>query len=120
MIREQAIVHILNIDRIGKRVFFQVSLPQDTRRIIGLEYDARKSGGEPYISRFPFGAEGDTDMKRYPNHLIGRLTLKNSYCEGVFFESYLIEDRNTKQYEGVHGQLFNVEPWFSSEKREEI
>jgi hypothetical protein len=116
---EQAIVQKLFIQRIGQLVSFQVRLPRNTKRLIGLEYDARKIAGNGYVSRLQYGWEGDTSFKRYKNKTIGKLSLYNNSCEGLFYEGDLIEDRNKWQYEGYwHGS--NVEVWMQSTRREEI
>lgn len=127
---EQAIVKRIPITRIGQRVSFQVRLPKDTRRLIGLEYDARKISGNAYVSRLfvdeggggdpLFGAQGDPSFKRNPNKLIGRLSLRNNFCEGLFYQGNLIEDNNTEQYEGIALQGYVPKPWMHSTRREEI
>jgi hypothetical protein len=122
MIREQAITHQLTITKVGERVAFQIRLPHDTRRIIGLEYEVRTASGEyiPYVSRDHFDSLGDTDFFRNRNRLIGRLSLRNDRCEGLFYQGNLIEDRNTGQHEGIYAQLSSPQPWIQSRKREEI
>ncbi len=122
MIREQAITKQFRVSRMGELIAFQVTLPRDTRRIIGLEYEARIVIGEyiPYVSREPFDLEGDPYFKRTKNKLIGRLSLRNDGCEGLFFQGDLIDDRNKAQHEGIHGLLFSPEPWVQSRKREEF
>jgi hypothetical protein len=127
---EQAIVHRIAITQIGQRVSFQVRLPKDTRRLIGLEYDARKISGNAYVSFFIvdeggeenplFGAQGDLSFKPNPNKLIGRLSLRNSFCEGLFYQGDLVEDNNTEQYERIALQAYVPKPWMHSTRREEI
>lgn len=117
MIKEQAVVHRILITRLGEKVFFQVRLPRDAHRVIGLEYDACKSEGNGYVSRLAFGWEGDTSFKRRKNKLIGRLTLRNSGCEGVFYQGDLIEDRNEWQYEGIAALGYTPRVWMLSTKR---
>ncbi|NCT73980.1 MAG: hypothetical protein GXC78_05575 [Chitinophagaceae bacterium] len=118
---EQAITHRFTIARLGEKVFFQLRLPRDSRRVIGVEYDVRKTSGEetPYVS-LVFDPDGDPYFKRNTNKLIGRLSLQNRGCEGLFYQGDLIEDHNKAQYEGIHAQLFSPEPWMHSRKREEI
>lgn len=127
---EQAIVHRITITRIGQRISFQVRLPKDARRLIGLEYDARKISGNAYVSFLfvdegegdppLFGAQGDPSFRPNPNKLIGRLSLRNSFCEGLFYQGNLVEDNNTEQYEGIALQGYVPKPWMHSTRREEI
>ncbi|MBN8877053.1 MAG: hypothetical protein J0I32_05860 [Sphingobacteriales bacterium] len=138
MMTEQAIVHKILITQIGQRVSFQVRLPKDARRLIGLEYDARKISGNAYVSFLNayvnflfvdeggegdpplFGTQGDPSFRPNPNKLIGRLSLRNSFCEGLFYQGNLVEDNNTEQYEGIALQGYVPKPWMHSTRREEI
>ncbi|MFN4313292.1 MAG: hypothetical protein ACK4E0_03290 [Chitinophagaceae bacterium] len=124
MIIEQAIVHKILIPRLGQRVSFQVRLPKDTRRLIGLEYDARIISGNAYVSRMfveePGGWFMDPSFKRYKNKLIGKLSLRNNFCEGLFYQGHLIEDHNQEQYEGIALQGYVPKPWMHCSRREEI
>lgn len=120
--KEEVIVHKLLITRIRERVHFQVRLPKDAKRIIGLEYDARKIDGNSYVSRIAFidyGPAGDPSFNRHKSKLIGRLSLGNCNCEGLFYQGDLIEDRNEAQYEGIAAYCYTPKKWINSTKREE-
>lgn len=120
MMHQEAIVHTLRINRMGERIQFQIRLPHDTKCIIGLEYNAGKLNGEVMISSLEMGFEGDTSFTRFPNRVIGRLSLQSSGCENLFYQGDLIEDRNAGQHEGIAALLYTPQAWIQSSKREEI
>lgn len=122
MIRQEAIVHKLFIDRVRQITAFQVRLPKDTARIIGIEYNVRKIYGEPVGIIFREGdtAPGDASFVLKPNKTIGHLSLGNFNCAGLFYQGDLIEDRNTAHLEGIASLQYTVSPCIQSTKREEI
>lgn len=122
---EQAIAHKIFISRISQRVGFQVRLPKDAKRLIGLEYDARKiygeTSGDPFALREVEEEEySDSSFNRNRNKVIGKLSLQNTFCEGLFYQGDLIEDCNELHYEGIAARLFEPKPWMQSTRREEI
>lgn len=123
MMSEQAIVHSLQITRIGERVSFQVRLPKDTLQIIGLEYWARKTSGVEMINdsvRRLAPEEGDSSFEYAANKLIGRLSLHVPNCSGLFYQGNLIENRNPGYLESLTTPQLNAQDWIQSTKREEI
>lgn len=123
---EQAIIYKTTITRTGQRVGFQVRLPKDAKRLIGLEYDIRKidavlnSGEQMLFLIIDEPQPLDDIFKRNTNQLIGRLSLQNTFCEGLFYQGDLIEDRNEKQYEEIAAHGFAPKPWTHSTRREEM
>ncbi len=99
VMKQEAIITTLSITRIGESQFFQITLPADTIRIIGVEYDVTAKQGE--IIAPPDPADNSFDMKA--SKPIGRLTLRNTGCQSVFLKYDLAEDRN------IHlGELFVI------------
>lgn len=122
MIRQEVIVHKLFIDRFRQVVAFQVRLPKDTSRIIGLEYNARKIYYEPEgsILREAPAPEGDNSFLLMPNKTIGQLSLGNFNCAGLFYQGDLIENRNAEHLERIASLQYTASPWIQSTKSEEI
>lgn len=123
MIVEQAIVHKISIKQIGQRVSFQVRLPRDAYRLVGIEYDVRKiytDSGASGLRVFIEEPTAEPLFKRNSNKVIGRLSLHNNFCEGLFYQGDVVEDRNVIQYEEIANRVFEPKPWMQSTRREEI
>ena len=102
MDRARLIVKEVKIQKQGEINFFQVRLPQDTKRIIGIETDAiiispftlaSSHGSEPnpdgtvagqIINRTPF-LKWDTTV----NPTLGKLKLQSQDRAGIFFETWI-------------------------------
>jgi hypothetical protein len=121
MINEEAIVQILSVNRIGEIIHFQVQLPTDTKRIIGLEYGVTGQNGVPLADPEPPPvAEGQPSFRLYANKVIGKISLQNPGSENVFYQGNLIEDRNAELHEGTASTLWQPASWTHSRKREEV
>lgn len=121
MINEEAIVRILPVNRIGEIIHFQLQLPNDTKRIIGLEYGATGQNGVPFPGPADiFGPEGDPSFAVSANKLIGKLGLQNPGSENVFYQGDLIEWRNVHLQEGIASVAWQPSSWSHSRKREEV
>ncbi|MEP7374722.1 MAG: hypothetical protein ABI675_15105 [Chitinophagaceae bacterium] len=116
MIREEAIVILLPVSRIGEKVYFQKSLPGDTRRIIGLEYGVTAVSGDaialPVVTPSPFQVIADK--------IIGRLTLQIPGREGIFFRGDLMEERNFHVNDGLTDITWTAQVWSHGGNKEEI
>ena len=91
MMKQEAIVQTLFISLIGQRVYFQMQLPHDTNRIVGLEYGAIKTAGVPIINMV---LNNGAEFQMPSGKLIGRLALQIPGNEGVFCQVDCMEDRN--------------------------
>lgn len=114
MMKESCLVKSLFVDRIGKKFYFQVSLPRDTKRIIGLEFGATSSCGVPLPSPFAVASNGGM----FANKTIGRISLQVSGRENVFFQKTVVEDRNIGMGE-FFATEFPAKDWSHGRKREE-
>lgn len=94
IMKEEVIVKSLAIKKIGEKLFFQVSLPHDTKRIIGIEYGAVAKEGIPLPSPFVVESLSSFTLKMTSNVLIGRLTLRTAGCTGIFYQDDIVEDQN--------------------------
>lgn len=121
MMNEEAIVRILQVNRIGEIIHFQVQLPNDTKRIIGLEYGTTGQNGVFLGSpEFPPVAEVQPSFRVYANKVIGKISLQNPGSENVFYQGNLIEDRNAELHEGTASTLWQTTSWIHARKREEV
>lgn len=119
MITQEAIVQRLVIERIGEKHHFQVALPRDTSRIIGLEYGTLEKDGVllpgggpvPVISEY---------FRVKPAKIIGRLGLKYPGPEGTFYQGDLTEERNSGLHELIAAVQWQPKSWTHGRKREEI
>lgn len=116
MMQEEVIVTSIYISRIGERKHFQIALPTDTKKIIGLEYGAIELAGALIpvvpVTINPFAVKADK--------LMGRLSLQVPGREGVFYRGDLIEDRNYHLGEDVSATSWVPQLWSHSGRRQEI
>jgi len=117
MIREEVIAQSLSITRIGQRKYFQVSLPRDTKRIIGLEYGAIKKQGEPASFMPPPVTLADPVFWIYADKIIGKLMLR---AGRMFYQADLIEYRNIHLGETIIFPGWEPKPWTHGGRMEEI
>lgn len=129
MIREEVIVHTEKIERQGQTKYFQVALPRDTGRIIGIECSAIReaSGATSSGMLFLFGTAALVDPVADIDPLfhikvaetIGRLTLYSPDTADVFFQEDVRQKdissgyADFSQYPAVFGQ------WSHNSKRYE-
>jgi hypothetical protein len=115
MTKESCIVERLFIERIGKKVYFQISLPINTKKVIGLEFGANGSSGVLLPS--PSAAEVGSHAI-LSNKAIGKISLQVSGKENIFFQKTIVEDRNIGM-----GEFFSTglpcSNWSHGRKREE-
>lgn len=123
MMNEEVIVQVVPIPRIGERVYFQIPLPNDARKIIGIEYGTLKKEGEPIMSprrEAEEGSSSDPYFQVTPNKTIGSLILQSPGSENIFFQGNLVENRNQALNEGISAISFQPFDWTHCGKREEI
>src|SRR5438128_1029793 len=126
MTAEEVIIESLEVRIIGQRIYFQVMLPKDTKRIIGFEYGVMEKSGYAISTPSP---PGDTIPGPIPeddilepflnivsNKVIGSLTLKIAGEENLFFQGDLVENRNY-----FFGEMNTLKPsvWVCGVKRHE-
>lgn len=120
MIRQQVIVTILPISRIGQRVYFQIKLPKDTNRIVGVEHSVM---GMHTVNNFSKAALKPPPVniffKVVSNDPIGRLTLLAPGRANMFFQADIIDYANIHLYHDVTASTFSPAPWSHSGKSEE-
>ncbi len=101
----------------GQRYCFQITIPPDAKRIIGIEYGATQKDGD-VIAALPEPGAGDS-LIIFQNRIIGRLVLRSAGCSGVFFQSDLVEDRNIHFGEITAPLIWQPQPWSHGSNRYE-
>jgi len=121
MIRQQVIVTILTISRIGQRVYFQIKLPKDATRIIGVEYSV--FGMHTVNTFFKAALKPSPPVNIFfnvvSNDPIGRLTLLSPGNANIFFQADIIDYSNIHLYHEITAFTFPPTPWSHSGKSEE-
>jgi hypothetical protein len=125
MMKEEVIVKSLDIKKIGERQFFQISLPHDTKKIIGIEYGVMAKEGvllpsPTFAPSFAFGGEDDSSLDFFKNKTVGRLVLRTASCSEIFFQEDVVENRNPHLGENITAVLWSPQFWTHSRKRHEI
>lgn len=110
--REEVIISTIDVIELRRTKYVQVILPQDAKRIIGVEIGYRirmkatsfaddSSGmfsrSEPVKGLFYFQVDNNT--------IIGTVTLRIAGCENIFYREDLLEDINLQHGDfnpGVH------------------
>lgn len=87
MTKEEVIVHNETIKRFGQVNYFQIGIPRDAQRIIGVETGAFIWASDSVISPFFFIGDPVEPLFRINKvETIGRLTLQASDSTGIFFQ----------------------------------
>jgi hypothetical protein len=85
--REEAIIQPIRITKKKERQFFQVKLPRDTHKIIGIETGLYV---ESILPAFVLYIQGDANMIRQ-NRLMGTLQLQASGKPNLFYSKEIFE-----------------------------
>lgn len=117
MMKEEAIVQTLFIKLVGQRVHFQMLLPSDAHRIVGLEYCAIKTAG---VLLPDLVINNASPFQLVPNKLIGRLTLQIPGIEGMFCQVECMEDRNMIAGDLITTGIWKPTPYTHGRKNEEL
>src|SRR5580765_5593257 len=112
--KQEAIMESFIIERKGEMRQFQILLPRDTNRIIGFEYGVSEKYEEPEVPVDP----NDNALLFLPNKVIGNIILRTNGCEGIFYQSDLIEDRNVHFGETIAPVA--AMPWSHGRKKHEV
>jgi len=129
MIREEVIVHTEKIERQGQSKYFQVALPVDTGRIIGVECSAIReaSGASSSDMFFFFGtapliipvADIEPLFHIKATETIGRLTLHSPDATGIFFQEDIRQKDNSSKYADFSQGPAVFNQWSHNSKRHE-
>jgi len=96
--------------------YFQIRMPHDTCRIIGLEYGMLPDEGTTQLPPTNI----DPHFQMQTNEQFGRLTLQVPGCVGIFYQGELIKDKNIHMGEAVGFVNWQPGLWTHSRKRTEI
>ena len=114
MMKQEAIVQSFIIERKGQMHQFQILLPRDTNRIIGLEYGVTEKYEEPDVPVDP----NENALLFLRNKVIGNIILRTNGCEGIFYQGDLIEDSNIHFGETIAPVA--AMPWSHGRKKHEV
>lgn len=125
MMKEEVIVKSLDIKKIGEKQSFQISLPHDTKKIIGIEHGVMGKQGVPLPSPsfapfFALGGEDDSSLKVFENKIVGNLVLRRSSCSGIFYQGDVVENQNAHIGENIPPVIWSPQFWTHGRKRHEI
>jgi hypothetical protein len=121
MMKEEVIVKSLFIEKMGEKQFFQISLPHDTKKIIGIEHGVIGKEGILLPSpSFAFGGEDDVSLNMASNKIVGRLVLRTASCSGIFYHDDVVEYRNAHLGENIAPVIWSPQFWTHGRKRHEI
>lgn len=84
--KKRIIIAEERITKAGEHRLFQIRLPKNTKRIIGVSTDLRI---ETAFLADPAGVPGDAIWNLNANPLAGRLTLQSMEKANIFFQDYL-------------------------------
>lgn len=134
MIREEIILHTEKIQRLGQSVYFQIKLPVDTERIIGIETGAiRQISGATSSGMYAlFGGGGSFALREVGDPIvydesftiektetIGRLTLHTPDATGIFFQDDIRQRDTSPKYADFTQYPAVFDQWSHNTKRYE-
>lgn len=123
--REEAIVFSLSITKPKEIKNFQISLPCDTSRIIGVEWGAKRTfyaetGNYSDPEWIGFGNNYDSKFQVKPNKTFGELTLMTLGYENIFFRGeFKNKDSNVFWADFTNPVMNQFKEWTHSSRREE-
>jgi hypothetical protein len=124
IMKEEVIVKNLDIKKIGEKQFFQISLPHDAKRIIGIEHGVTSKDGvllpsPTFAPLSVFGGEDDDSLEVFENKIVGRLVLRGSSCSGIFYQDDVVENQNAHIGENIAAVIWSPQFWTHGRKRHE-
>jgi hypothetical protein len=115
--QQQVVAYTIPVTREGQMEYFQIRMPHDTARIIGLEYGMLPDEGQISI---PPGNTIDPHFEMRTNEQFGRLTLQVPGCGGIFYQGELTKDKNIHLGEAVGFRNWQPGLWTHGRKRTEV
>ena len=103
MINEEVIIHSVEIKKLPEQKYFQVQLPADTKRIIGVETGAfrKMTGQNAFYSSIVYDPPDDPILPLFRinrNETIGRLTLHSSSLSKPFYHDEVRQQDTNWKY----------------------
>jgi hypothetical protein len=126
--QQEVVPYTVAISQLGQKAYFQIRLPHDTKRIIGLEYGIMPDEGAVSIPPAP---TINPYLQIQANELYGRLVLQVPGVAGIFYQGDIIKDRNIQFGENIafaflpavaniHFPSWHPALWTHGRKREEF
>ena len=123
MKKEQVIITTVSVSKAGQLVYFQVKLPKDTERIIGIETGGRliaAASGSAFV--FPpvvSHTEGRSPTFFKRNTLIGDLKLQSCEEANIFYSNHVMTDENIGAGDYSQRIQWQASPFTHENKSEE-
>lgn len=115
MQQQEVIAYTIPITQPGQTAYFQIRMPHNLKRIIGLEWGMLPDEGEIAIPPSTI----DPHFQFEPNELFGRLVLQAASCGGIFYQDDLVKDKNITLSENIGFRHWLPALWTHSRKKTE-
>jgi|SRR6186713_3327804 len=114
--QQEVVAYTIPVTRQGQMEYFQIRMPHNTARIIGLEFGMLPDEGQISLPVTTI----DPHFQMRANEQFGRLTLQVPSCGGIFYQGELTKDKNIHLGEAVG--FINWQPglWTHGRKRSEV
>jgi len=118
---EQAIIHNITIQKSAERQHFQIKLPRDTKRIVGIETSMRVLQESTAFKDLVNGKRKIASLGVFQyNVLMGELRLQSNEAAGFFFSAEIVEsDINLNYGDYIRTVYWGAEQCTHGYKREE-
>ncbi len=114
--QQEAIALTIPVTRLGQMEYFQIRLPHNLQRIIGVEFGMLPDQGQVTLPVSPI----DPHFQLRSNEGFGRLTLQIPNCGGIFYQGELYKDKNIHFGENIGFRYWGPGIWTHCRKRHEM
>jgi hypothetical protein len=114
--QQEALVLTIPITRKGQMDYFQIRLPHNLERIVGVELGMLPDEGQVSLPV----SQIDPHFQLRSNEGFGRLTLQVPNCGGIFFQGELYKDKNIHIGENIGFRHWEPGIWTHGSKRHEV
>ncbi|GGA89969.1 hypothetical protein [Puia dinghuensis] len=115
MQQQEVIAYTIPVTRQGQKAYFQIRMPHNLRRIIGVEWGMLPDQGERGLPPSPI----DPHFQFQPNELFGKLVLQAPGCGGIFYQDDLVKDKNIHLDENIGFRNWTPALWTHNRKKAE-
>ncbi len=116
ILQQEVVVLTIPVTQQGQMEYFQIKLPHNLQRIVGIEYGMLPDQGStalPVTNIDPY-------FQLRANEWFGRLTMSIPTCGGIFYQWDLYKDKNIHFTEAIGFKYWEPAIWTHSRKRHEV